>query len=201
MKKIAYIFVSLFLVSYLVFAIGYYALTDVRKIAQRAFTIGGWSTCEAGPDLWNRHMANLSYAYFYLPGSVERYQQSGRGLILTALNVAKCEPDDPWAPFDTKRVQRGIKLGLEHGESINRVGGAGVAAIHVAVAAGRLDILKFVVEHGADISLRSTEESMFLQNATALDMAKDFQSTIELDMRKIIEFLSEQELNRVAEGL
>lgn len=196
MKKVSLILVAFVLTSYVIFVIGYYITTPDKKIARRAFTLGGWSACESGPSLWDRHMANISYAYFYLPGSVNRYQESGIGLILTALNVAKCNPEDPWIFFDTSRVKRGIELGLKNGESINEVGGAGVAAIHIAVAAQRLDILKFVIEKGADIDLKSSDDSLFLPNATPLEMAKNFKLTLELDMDKVIQFLKEQELNK-----
>lgn len=148
-----------------------------------------------GPCLWDRHMANVSYLYFYFPGRIEKFHQSGRGLIATAIGVYKCAPDEEWAFLDLERVKRGIKLGLDHGESINQFSRAGIAAIHGAVAAGSGDLLEFIIDNGGDTSLKTDREAYYLQEATPLEMAKGFQDK-GMRMDAVIAVLEKHELNK-----
>lgn len=60
-----------------------------------------------------------------------------------------------------------VKIALNSGADLNEIGPFGTAAIHDAAVNGHLEVVQLLVEQGADVALRTSD------NRSAVELARD----------------------------
>lgn len=175
-KKLWFSGVSLILFFVISF-IAYDSLNNKEHLAEDSASIGKTEDCLSVPAFTRYPWAHLSWLYFQLPGTTKVYLTEGNSFFLPALRALKCEPGEKAYSLNFERVKRNIHFGIANGESINQLDDRGFTITHWAILNNELELLKFLVSEGADLSVRTTSKAFVsvveFPDMNALQFAKE----------------------------
>ena len=168
--------ISTFFALYLAAFSAFILTHNQYELAHTAAAIGTEEDCDQGGSLLVSQLSMLAQVYFKLPRVSESYLESGGSFIFPAITVMVCHPNEVGYIANTRRVEFMINHALSHGESINQLSANGFTPAHGAILINQLGLLKFLVDQGADLSIKSmlyaTSAAREYPDMTPLELAR-----------------------------
>lgn len=132
-----------------------------RELATISASVGNPDDCEIGGSSKVMGTGDFIWWYFNLPGVSQSYIDSGNSFVGAAFDALICKEGQAGHPENLRRIQRLVLHGKQFGESIDNHGENRFSLLHGAVISGDIDLIRFLIEQGADVSSLSASDAVW----------------------------------------
>ena len=146
-----------------------------QELATISASVGNPDDCEIGGSSKVKLVGNFLWWYFHLPNVSQSFVDEGNSFMSSAFDALICKEGQRGYAENLRRTKRLVMHAKQYGESIDFVGENGFNLLHGAVIQGDLNLLKFLIEEGAEISATTATDAVWYaksyDNKTAYQLA------------------------------